>query len=289
MRELKMIATNIQLTEIQRQELLAVLMRRFQKVTDCALLELERLTRHPAELEGFQAKNSHSITVPQRADASKLEISKSSEVPESLFHQPISRREFLSCSLIGLMSLSICGTGSGWLYTHSTAKELKNLISDIDIDTVSLDENIRGIQAASNICNQVLSEYRGIYLQTIQNIAELEMSVIQIRSLCNQLDEMGMNIAEVVQQVLGGLSLIREVEKYAKPLDIMLEIAKNTQNTTSVAENTINNLKLWFSNDQDQGLNNRLFIPIQSLIQSLDEDIKSKVDSIRHKIEDIQT
>jgi hypothetical protein len=135
----------------------------------------------------------------------------------------------------------------------------------------------------------VLSEYRGIYLQTIQNIAELEMSVIQIRSLCNQLDEMGMNIAEVVQQVLGGLSLIREVEKYAKPLDIMLEIAKNTQNTTSVAENTINNLKLWFSNDQDQGLNNRLFIPIQSLIQSLDEDIKTKVDSIRHKIEDIQT
>lgn len=273
----------VALTDTQRQQLLEILNKRFRRMTDCALLELERLTRHPVDLAGFQAKSSEIVTRAKAEVIAQHDSGLRNVVPET-YSKPVTRREFITYSATSLLGLLLCGTSYGWLSSNTSAKNLSSTITEADFEADTLMETIIGIQLTANKCDEVILEYSNIYLQRINDIVQLRFSLEQIQSLYAQLDETGINVADAIQFVFDLLSLIPNAEKYAQLISTMMEVIMNTPDTIRLAQNTIANLDSWFSNEPDRGLNTRLFAPAHQIIQEFNDNVQPKVQAIQQRL-----
>jgi hypothetical protein len=271
------------LTEIQRQQLLDILNKRFQKMTDGALLELERLTRHPMDLAGFQAKSNDIVVRPD------IKIVKHQEkipdyVTTKVFNSPLTRREFITCSATGLLGLLLCGTGYGWLSSSTSVEELSGKIEEVNSDITGLRDVVEDMENKAEKCDQEILFYLEVYPQTLKCIGELKSSLDKIQGLYSQFDETGMTIADAIQKIFDWISWYPDAEKFAQLISTMLDIVKSTPDIIVSAEKAITDLDNWFSNDSNHSLKDRVFYPTQSLIQDIENKINPKVQSIQANV-----
>ena len=125
-------AATINLTEEQRQQLLDLLYRRFRKMNSNGLLELERLTRHPAELTGFQPVSSNPV-VPKK-EAVPPKNGQSSDVVEGVVTTPVNRREFLKYGAAGLLGAFLA---YGWWQSDQNADNLSGILENVGRDATT--------------------------------------------------------------------------------------------------------------------------------------------------------
>jgi hypothetical protein len=252
-------------------------------MTDSALLELERLTRHPVDLAGFQAKSSQ-IAAGAKAEVIITNDKNRRPAVVETYSKAVTRREFMTYSATGLLSLLLCGTSYGWLTSSISAKNLSSTITETDFEVDSLMETLRGMQLIANSCDEAILEYSSIYPQRLNDIVQLKSSLEQIQNLYAQLDETGINVADAIQFVFDLLSLIPNAEKYTQPISTMMEVVMKTPETLRLAHGATSNLEHWFCNEQNQGLHNRLFAPAHQIIQELKDNIQPKVSAIRARL-----
>ena len=272
----------VSLTEVQRQQLLEVLGRRFKKMADTALLELERLTRHPVDLANFQPKMSDVAIA--KAATPVFDDKNADGVIDAAFSTPISRREFIAYSASGLLGLLLCGADYGWSKSNDSVENLSAIVAAVGSDINSLTAIIGGLQATLDACNELTVEFLNAYPQTLYSIARFKENIEKTKSLYSQLDETGMTIAEIIQFVVNIVSFVPDTENYTQPVNAMLDVVKNIPDTVFWAEQALTNLEPWFSDEQDQGINSRLLFPMQSVLHTIDNDIRTKLDSSRTKL-----
>jgi hypothetical protein len=276
-----MTLTNIHLTEEQRQQLLDLLHKRFKKMNDRALLELERLTRHPGDLTGFQA-------VPKQLVVTKPELvqprnTDSNQVIDGVFSTPINRREFMAYAASGLISLIL---GYGWWKSNTNADNLSGTLDEVGLGINHLGQTTVELQRVIYSLREVMADFQSTYQPTLNAIAQLNQQINKLYGQYQQLDEIGKAIADLMQLASRYATLIPEVERYAQPINTMVEMVKeNTPSTISAAEEAIAKLNFWFSNEGDQGINNRLLMPTDSVFQMIENEIKTDIEAIRTKLD----
>lgn len=277
-----MTIANINLTEIQRQQLLEILSRRFKKMTDHALLELERLTRHPVDLVGFEAKTSN--LVPAKAVTIESNEKRSENVIDGVFSEPINRREFLAYPISALLLALSGGLGYGLSKSNASVKDLSSTLEDVDFGVSNLKETIIELEQDIYNCSLVMSEYLDTYQSTLNSIAQLGEHTEMLQGLLSQLDTTGMTLAEMIQKAFDLLGLLPKTENFAGSMSTMMETVRNIPDTISLAKNAIGNLSLWFSNEHDQGISNRLLNPTGLIFHIVENEIKPKVDVIQSRL-----
>lgn len=279
-----MINTSIHLTEEQHQQLLDVLSRRFKKMPDHVLLELERLTRHPMDLSGFQPKSYDVPAVRLRA------VEPHSQNPDNVigtvFSKPLTRREFMAVSASGLLSFLLLGTGVGWRKSYQTAENFSATITDANSDVTSLRETIGSIQETIRSCREVILQLQNGYPQTIYSIAQLTENIQRTQQLYSQFDETGMTVTEIIEFVVNIVSLVPDTQSYTQPVTALLEAVNNIPEIIFWAERALVNLDFWFSEEQGQGVNNKLLSPIQLIFDTIENNVKIELDSIQGKLTD---
>ena len=270
-----MITATIQLTEEQRHQLLDILYRRFHKMTDLALLELERLTRHPVNLTGFQPKTNEVIATK----ASPVEVHKdnSEEVIDAVFTQPLSRREFLVYIVLGLIS---GGTTYGWIKRDQTADSLSATLGDVNLDINGLTEKIRVVEDIILTSNANIKEFQNSYQQTVYSLAQFKDGLNKTKNLYEQFGQVGRTITELIQFILNSYI----PEKFVQPVNVVLDLLTNISDTINLADYVLANLNLWFSEEPSQGIDNKVLSPAQLVFNTLDNDIKASLINIQARI-----
>ena len=127
-----------------------------------------------------------------------------------------------------------------------------------------------------------IENFQGTYQPTLEAIACLSQQVNNLSSQYQQLDQVGEAIANLLQEVSLYAALIPKVERYAQPINTMVDMVKeNTPAVVSAAADAIAKLSFWFSNEGDQGINNRLLMPTASVFQTIQNEVKADMDSIQ--------
>lgn len=252
-------------------------------MTDLTLLELERLTRHPVDLTGFQPTSSNLIT-------GKVEPRDSKEVHpvdvvDASFSKPVNRREFLAYSTSGLLALLLVGSGYGWMRSNKTAADISEGMAGIAFDVGSLSGEIAELQKAITECSNVISEFQNLFQQTSYSVSQLKDNLEITRNLYEQLDGMGITLTEIIEFIVNVISLIPNAGKYVQPINTILDVVKKTPETITVAEKAMTDLYVWFSNQQGQGVNNRLLLPALSVFFAINKDVVPTVEGLQNRIE----
>jgi uncharacterized protein YoxC len=246
-----------------------------------SLLELERLTRHPVELTGFQSVSSNPA-VPK----TELVQSKGSESPEvidGVVTTPISRREFMMYGLSGAIGLLL---GIGWWKSDTNADHLAGTLESVGQDVTHMEQNILELQRMISTLGQEVESFEDTYQPTLEAIAYLNQQVNNLSSQYQQLDQVGEAIANLLQEVSLYAALIPQVERYAQPINTMVDMVKeNTPAVISAATAAIARLSFWFSNEGGQGVNNRLLMPTAAVFQMIDNEIKTDMDGIQAQLD----
>jgi len=269
------------LTEEQRQQLLDLLHKRFKKMTAHTLLELERLTRHPAGLSGFQPISNNLVIT--KAELVQSKDSDSNQVIDGVFSTPINRREFMTYVASGLISLML---GYGWRKSDTNADNLSGTLENVELDVNHLRQTILELQRIIYRLHEEIADFQSTYQPTLDAIARLKEQINNLYSQYQELDEIGKAIADLMQLASRYATLIPELERYAQPINTMVEMVKeNTPATISAAEEAIAKLNFWFSNEGNQDINNRLLMPIDSVFQMIENEIKTDIEVIRAKLD----
>lgn len=272
---------NIHLTEEQRQQLLDLLHKRFKKMTVYALLELEKLTRHPASLSGFQPVSNNLVVTKAKLVQSKDRDS--TQVIDGAFSTPINRREFMTYVASGLISLML---GYGWWKSDTNADNLSGTLENVELGVNHLGQTTLELQRVIYSLREEIADFQSMYQPTLDAIVQLNEQINKFYSQYQQLDEIGKAIADLMQLASHYGTLIPEFERYAQPINTMMEMVKeNTPATISAAEEAIAKLNFWFSNQGDQGINNRLLMAIDPVFQIIENEIKTDVEAIRAKLD----
>jgi hypothetical protein len=277
-----MTVAEMDLTEEQRGQLIEVLDRRFRKMSNHALLELERLTRHPVDLATFQAK-SNLLTIPQ-ANPSKLEDKNFDHVIDAKFSKPMTRREFLGCLLSGSLGMLAVGTtGYGWWKSNESAQNLSAAIQSTNANLSDLAASLDNLQTNVQGCNEVVSEFLNDYPLTLYSLALLRENIEKTQNLYSQLDQTGMTIAEIIEAIVNVMTLVPHTELYTKPVNSLLDAVKNIPEVIFWVEQALATLDPWFNDNE--GINSRLLLPIQIVFDSIDNDLKTRLDVIQSELD----
>lgn len=272
---------NINLTEEQRQQLLDLLCRRFKKMTSNSLLELERLTRHPVALTGFQPVSGNPGVT--KTDLVQSKDSGPNDVIEGVATTPISRREFMMYGASGIIGLIL---GYGWWKSDTNVDNLSGTLENVEQDVNHLEQTVFDLQRMIYNLDQEIADFQNTYQPTLDSIAQLNQQVNNLYGQYQQLDEVGKVIADLLQKVSGYALLLPEIERYAQPIKTMMDLVKeNTPAVLSAAGEAIAKLNFWFSNESDQGINDRLLMPTASVFQMIENEVKADMDSIKAELD----
>jgi archaellum component FlaC len=277
-----MITTDIHLTEDQRGQLLDILDRRFRKMSGHALLELERLTRHPVDLAGFQAQTDSLAT--DKAQIVETQDRISNQVINSTFSRPVNRREFLAYSASGLLGLMLLGTGYGWSKSNESVDTLMGTMADVEREVAGLADSITGLQNTTAACRQAILEFQTTYPQTTYGFAQLKTNAETVRGLYNQLEGTGMQVTEIVEFLLNLASINADIARFAQPISTMVDVVRNTASLIALIELVLDNLSIWFSDENDRGINRRLLFPAQLIFDTLDNDTTLRLQSLQARL-----
>lgn len=276
-----MTVADMNLTDDQREQLMEVLDRRFRKMSNHALLELERLTRHPVDLATFQPK-SNVLAVP-KLEPPKLEEKNSDNVIDAKFSTPMTRREFLGCLFSSSLGVLAVGTTSyGWWKSNESVEKLSATVQSTNNRVSNLTASMHDLQTRVQACNEVISEYLDSYPLTLYSIAQLKENIEKTKNLYSQLDQTGMTATEIIEFIINILTFVPNTEIYTKPVNALLDAVKNIPNIVFWAEQELTALTLWFN--ENGGINNRLLLPIQAVFDSIDNDLKPKIEVIQGEL-----
>jgi hypothetical protein len=280
-RILKMVTAGIQLTEEQRGQVLDLLNRRFHKISDQALLELEQLTRHPADLAGFQARTSNlNVAKPHTAEPN----TRSSNVIDAKFSSPMNRREFLAYSVSGVLGMLLLGAGYGWKMSNQSSENLSATINAVDEDVAGLANSLMGLQSTITACRQAILEFQTAYPETTYGFAQLRTQADSMRGLYHQLEGTGMQVTEIVEFLLNLASFNADIARFAEPISTMMDVIKYTPSLIALIDLVLDNLSLWFSDENDRGINRRLLFPAQLVFDTLDNDAMLRLQMLQTRL-----
>ncbi len=277
------VVANIDLTEEQHQQLLDLLNRRFKKMTCTSLLELERLTRHPVELTGFQSVSASAIPAVPKTEPVPPRDNEAQQVNEEGWTAPVNRREFMLYGAAGLMGAIL---GYGWWKSDANADQLSGTLANVGQGVSHLEQNVLELQRMISTLDQEIAGFQNYYQPTLDTVAHLRYQVDVLNNQYQQLDAIGKAIADLLDKISMYAALFPEINQYAQQVNTMVGMVKdNIPAILLAAGEALDKLNTWFSNEGNQGINNRLLKPTASVFQMIGNEIRTGLNSINAELD----
>ena len=286
----------------QRDDLRKQLARRLGRLSDEALMELERLTQHPEKLNSFvpvETATAAAASQDRTLEDTARRPRRQAASPNSFLQ--LSRREVILAGVAGLFLLTSAGEG-GFVAGSAAIEPVKTQLEQFEqMKQVDLEEQVTGMldqwqnslgdmasacQTAVNekrSLEQVVVSFQTLFVETVESLLALEAVTGQLRAIQDSLDETGLSKPEGIQT---GASLIESFIKEVPLVQQLLQVVKltsemmvKTPDAVKKAEEALSELRSWFSDEE--GID-------KMLLQKLRDPLFTQVDALNVKAQQIK-
>lgn len=172
--------------------------------------------------------------------------------------------------------------GVGWYQSDKNAVQLSGTLENVGLGVNHLEQNILELQRMISALDQEIADFQHTYHPTLNAIVHLDQQVGILSTQYQQLDVIGQAIADLLDKGSEALALVPKAKDYAQQMNTIIGMVReNVPAIISAAAEALVQLSFWFSNEGDQGINNRLLMPTASVFRTIENEVRADMDAIQ--------